>query len=490
MAPGRRRALGVVAAFLALLLVVLAVRTASFRSRQIVAPPVLVSVDAAWLAHRLAGALRFRTVSHQERSQMDLGEFERFKAYLEESFPKVYTALTAQHIGPASVVFSLVGSDLSLEPILLLAHMDVVPVEAGTEAAWEHPPFGGEVAGGFVWGRGALDDKGSLMATLEVLERFVERGMRPKRSIVFAVGHDEEVSGRDGAMSIAKVFRASNLRFAWALDEGLIVGDRLVPGIDGPVALVGIAEKGYLSIRLDVEAQGGHSSLPPRQTAIGTLAAALDRLETHPMPARLEGPARETLDFLGPEMPWARRLVVANLWLFGGLVKENIRRSPAGNATLRTTTAPTIVQAGMKENVLPSRARAVVNFRILPGDSIAGVTEHVRRVIGDPRVEITTLDESAGEPSAVSSTASPGFGVIGKSAREVFPEALLAPGLMMGATDSRHYADLCGDVYRFAPIHLDAADLVRFHGVNERISVAAYADAVRFYERLLLNAAY
>ncbi len=157
---------------------------------------------------------------------------------------------------------------------------------------------------------------------------------------------------------------------------------------------------------------------------------------------------------------------------------------------MRTTTAPTIVSAGMKENVLPSHASAVVNFRILQGDTVAGVVEHVTKAVDDARVKVTPVADTVSEPSAVSKTTSQGFATLARTTREVFPGTLVAPGLMIGATDSRHYADLCGDVYRFQPVPFGAADLARPHGVDERIAISAYADAVRFYERLLLNAAY
>ena len=258
--------------------------------------------------------------------------------------------------------------------------------------------------------------------------------------------------------------------------------------MEHPVATIGIAEKGYLSVELKVQAEGGHSSVPPPQTAIGILSAAVHRLEQQQVPANLDSIVRQTLDYIGPELPLLPRLAVANLWLFGPLMETILSRSAPTNATIRTTTAATIFEAGVKENILPSTARAVINFRILPGDSVASVLDHVRKVVDDPRVEVNALTNSS-ESSPVSPADGEAFRTIHRTVREIFPSAVVAPSLVLGATDARYYARLTPNVYRFIPIVLSPDDVRRFHGIDERLGVEAYATVVRFYARLIRNLA-
>ena len=262
--------------------------------------------------------------------------------------------------------------------------------------------------------------------------------------------------------------------------------DGIIPGIAAPAALIGIAEKGYLSLELSVETAGGHSSIPPADTAIGIISRALLRLEATPFPSRLSGPTRRMLDFLGPEMAWAKRMPLANLWLFDPLVRNQLASSPLTNALVRTTLAPTLFNAGMNEYSLPTQASAVINLRILPGDTIAGITEHVRQTIDDPRVKIAAKPIRV-EPSAVSDIEGASFQLIHRTIRQAIPEALVAPALLVAGTDSSHYASLTKNIYRFLPITLRSEDAKRYHGINERISLQDYERCVRFYLQLIRN---
>jgi len=255
------------------------------------------------------------------------------------------------------------------------------------------------------------------------------------------------------------------------------------------VALLGIAEKGYVTVELTAQAEGGHSSMPPPQTAIGLLAAALTRLESQQMPIAIRGPTAAMFDYLGPELPFGARLVMANRWLLGGVLANQLGASPQGRALLRTTTAPTVVQAGVKENVLPSTARALVNFRILPGDSVGGVVEHVRDVVHDSRITVRALPTTVSDPSPVASPESESFALLARTIRQVVPGTVVTPWLVVGATDSRHYASLTPNVYRFVGIRIGQDDLKRIHGTDERVGVGAYVDAVRIYVQLLRNGA-
>jgi carboxypeptidase PM20D1 len=367
-----------------------------------------------------------------------------------------------------------------------MAHQDVVPIEPGTEENWSHRPFGGEVAGGYIWGRGAMDDKGSLVAILEAVETLLARGFRPKRTVYLVFGHDEEVGGEAGAAAVAEVLKGRGVEPFFVLDEGGAIADGFLPGLDRPIATVGVAEKGSASVEIAVEVEGGHSSVPPRQTAIGILSRAIVRLEENPLPGGIRGPFRDMLLTVGREMPFSRRLVLANLWLFGPLAEHQLSRVPAADSMMRTSTAVTIVEGGVKANVLPSKATAVVNFRIAPGDTVESVLDHVRRVVADPRVKVVEARETR-EASPVSPTDSDGYRLIERTIRRIVPEAIVAPYLLPGGTDSRHFTELTPDVYRFGAMQVTGDDLRRAHGTNERLAVDVLARMVAFYLQLLLS---
>jgi carboxypeptidase PM20D1 len=466
------------------LVLLLVVRTIRFSSRQIAAPPAArLNLEKAALLDRLSRAIQFRTVSSHDSAQMPRDEFQRFHDFLNQAFPQIGKQLHKETVGGHSLLYTWKGQESGVKPILLMAHMDVVPA---TDHNWRHPPFSGALAENYVWGRGAMDDKASMMAILEAVEHLLSNGFVAKRSIYLAFGHDEEVGGHGGAAKIAELLRSRGVELDFVLDEGMNILTGIVPGISAPVALIGIAEKGYLSLRLIAETGGGHSSIPPAETAIGMVSRALQKLDTQPFPSRLSGPTRQMFEFLGPEMGWTNKLALANLWFFDPLVRRQLARSPITNAAIRTTMAPTFFNAGITENVLPASATAVVNLRLMPGDTIATAVEHVRRVIDDPNIKIAPLPVQV-EPSSVSDIHDPSFHLIQRTIRQTAPAALVAPSLLVAATDSRHYAGLTKNIFRFLPITLGPDDTKRYHGIDERISIEDYDRCVRFYAQLIRN---
>lgn len=470
------------------------IRAATVASRQIEAaavPPLAIDRQAA-LA-RFTRALQLRTISHSPLPAPDAApaqepiEHHAFLAWMADAYPRVHATLERELVGGRSVLFTWRGRQAGLAPVLLMAHYDVVPVEPASAGRWSHPPFGGAVADGFVWGRGTLDDKMGVVGILEAAELLLAAGHQPRRTVLLALGHDEEVGGREGAAAIARLLAARGTRLEAVFDEGGVVTEGIVAGPAAPVALVGIAEKGIASVELSASGTGGHSSMPPPRTEVGAIAAAVDRVQRQPFPAGVRGAVAQNLRWLAPEMPFLRRLVLTNLWLFEPLVVREARRSPSLDASLRTTIAPTVIAGGVKDNVIPTTARAVINFRILPGDSVAGVLEHVRRAVADPHVELRLAGE-AEEPSGVSDPGAPPFVALQRAIEQVFPAAVVAPYLTVGATDARHYRRLTGNIYRFLPARLGPRDLERLHGVDERVSVDGFFDAIRFYRALLVNA--
>ena len=440
-------------------------------------PPSPLPIDSAAVG-RLAQAIRIPTIS-TEATPPSAQSLTAFAARLERNFPRVHAQLTSERLAGGSLLYTWPGTNGAAPALLLAAHQDVVP--AGHR--WTHPPFSGAIAGGYVWGRGTIDDKASLMSILEAAERLLARGFRPKQTIYFAFGHDEERGGA-GARAMAALLRRRGARVGLAVDEGFAVLDGVIGGVTKPVAMIGVAEKGYVSIELTADSPGGHSSMPSDDNAAVRVARAVTRIADKPLPARLDGPTGEMLDGLAPYSELPMRVALANRWLTAPLVKRQFLASPQTAASIRTTTAPTIFQAGTKDNVLPQRARAVINHRILPGETIDSVLAHDRAAVADPRVRLRVIPGGR-DPSRPASTGSPEYRQLSRAVRATFPHAAIAPGLVVGATDGRHYEGLATSVLRFAPFTLREEDLARIHGSNERIGVADYMRAIAFYERLI-----
>lgn len=484
-----RAGAGVVAALLLLLLVMLV------NTWRLPAPPVAAAQAVAppaglnQAAERLAAAIRIQTISHGEAGGDDADNFPALHRLLETSFPLTHAHLKRELVGD-SLLYTWQGSDAALAPILITAHMDTVPVEPGTEAKWTHPPFSGAIADGYVWGRGALDMKHAVMASLEAVERLLAQGYQPRRTILLAFGHDEEQGGKQGAAKITELLQQRQIRAEFSLDEGLVILNGFIPGAQRPVAQIGLSEKGYMTLELSAKADGGHSSMPPQLTAVGRIGRAVAQLEAHPMPATLDGPGGAGLRAMAPVLPFATRFALANEWLLSPLILRQLDAAPATSAITRTTTAPTIISGGVKENVLPSEARAIVNFRLAPGDSLEAVEQHTATAIADPAVQVRrTGGTAATTATPVADPHSPGYQLIAATLAKVAPDALVTPGLVLAGTDSRHYGKVSAAAFRFVPVRMTPTDVPRVHGTDERISVANYGELISFYQTLLSDGA-
>jgi carboxypeptidase PM20D1 len=464
-------------------------------------PAELMEVDSLTIAEHLGRIVRCQTVSVQELDS-DRGDWSAFRGLQQElagMYPRLHRTLTVEIVNHHSLLYTWTGTNPELNPILFAAHQDVVPIEPGTEQNWEYPPFAGTVADGFCWGRGTLDDKCAIIGVMEVIEALLKQGFHPERTVMLALGHDEEVMGMNGAQRLAQLLKDRGVELEAVLDEGGFLASGLIAGVDRPIAMVGIAEKQYMTIELRAEGCAGHSSSPQAPTAIGRLSRAIQRLETHPMPARLTY-LSWLFDSLASELPVSMRLLMGNRWLLSGAIQKAVKSKPATDAMIRTTTAPTILHAGIKENVLPCEAKAVVNFRLLPSDSIQKVIEHVSRTINDEKVHIRVIALPSGvgengevngsKPLAVISDVKGAvYPLLSESIRQVFPEVIVAPYLVIGATDARYYTTICNQVFRFSPIRIDPSDLERIHGTNERVPVKSCGDMVQFYHRIICNLA-
>lgn len=501
LAGGALAAAGVLALAAVVMVRALGLAPAQAGARAPAEPAAEEAVDLE-AVERLAGALRLPTVSGPGE-RVRPSQLRRFRRYLAAEFPRLHQALARDLVAEHTLVFTWSperrpraagsaggsggDSEVGAGPLVLLAHQDVVPVAGDALGRWTHPPFDGVVAEGYLWGRGALDDKSSLLAILEAVEGLLRDGFSPERPVILAFGHDEEIGGR-GAAAVAAQLDRRGVAPAMVLDEGLAVIEGVMPGVERPIALLGVAEKGYLSLELRATAEGGHSSAPPRQTAIDLLVRALGRLRARPLPAGIDGPVAELFTTLAAEMSFDRRLVLANLWLFEPLVVRELSARASTDALLRTTTAPTMLSGSPKDNVLPTEARAVVNFRLHPRDSPEAVVAHVRRAVADPRIEVEIYGDFASAASPVSPTSGPAYELLAGTVTRVFPEAVVAPSLVLGGTDARHFTGLTPNVYRFAPLRIGSGDLERVHGTDERLALEDYGRMIRFYRELIESA--
>lgn len=445
-----------------------------------------IDLDEDRIIRNFSQSIRYKTISHQDPSKTNGSEFTGFLTWLEQAFPLVYATMNISYAGGLTPIYKWQGRDPAIKPVSLTGHYDVVPVLPDTLGDWTEPPFDGRVSDGFLWGRGTLDDKVAVVGILEAAEKLIADGFQPNRTLYFIFGHDEEVGGWQGAGRAVHQLKKQGIEMEWSLDEGSMVLDGILPGLSKPIASINVAEKGYVTLDLTAKGVGGHSSLPPSDTAVGILAKAITRLEENPVPGGITDVSAEFFDAVAPGFPFVQRMLFANRWLFGPLLESELSKGTATNAMLRTTTAPTMLSASLKENVLPANATATVNFRIHPRDSVDSVIAHVKTVLDDDRITVAIRGEG-NEPSPVSKHDVPGFNHLSKTFLEIFGDLTVVPGLTIAATDSKHYCRIAENCYRINPVVFGPDDIPRFHGTNERISVEAAITAVRFYHRLISN---
>ncbi|HEX6260292.1 MAG TPA: M20 family peptidase, partial [Woeseiaceae bacterium] len=449
-------------------------------------PLVDVAVDEQRIARHLSEAIRFPTVSHERGADTDEAAFEGFIAWVKDTYPEVNETASLTRLGH-TLLYRWEGSNPDLQPILITGHYDVVPVIPGTEGEWREPPFAGKIVDSVIWGRGALDDKSGVIAILEAATVLMRSGFVPERTIYLSFGHDEELGGANGAGAVRKLLAENNVRLAWSLDEGSFVFADMLPGVAPLMATINVAEKGSVTLDIVARADGGHSSMPPRQTAVGILAGAITALERNPLPGGLDGLSFEMFDVVSRHMPFLPRMLFANQWLFGGILESQLSSLAMTNAMLRTTTAPTMLSASVKTNVLPIEAIATVNFRTHPRDSVEDVIEHVREVVESDAVEVRLTAEPATPASPVSDASSEGFTAIQRAIRETYGDVIITPGLMVAASDSRHYGQVADNAFRFNPMIVRSEDLTGFHGTNEKIAVDNLAQGTRTYVQIMKN---
>jgi len=433
---------------------------------------------------RLSRALQFETVSNYDSTAFDPVVYKNFINYLQAAFPLTHQKFDFKIINEYSLVYHWKGTDSKKAPVLFLAHYDVVPAEANTLKQWIHPPFSGYIDDEWVWGRGAIDNKSQVMSILETTENLLKDNFTPRQDIYFAFGHDEEISGEQGALKIAEYLKTMNLEFDLVLDEGGIMLKDIFPGITKTIACIATAEKGDMNIEMSVFDKGGHSSVPPKETAIDILSKAIIRLNKNPMPARLQEPTSETLNILAQHFDGTTRFALKHRRLFRKKILKKLEANQGTNALIRTVISTTMLHGGVKENSLPTFASVNLNIRILQGDSIESVMQHIHRITDDPRIQLT-LRRSYHNPSPITPSNGRAWQVLHNTIKETWPGIVISPLVAPGTTDSRHFVSLSKNILRFIPITVNNESKDQVHGINERIGINEYHKAILFYTELI-----
>ena len=463
-------------------------------------------VDAAALK-RFSGGLQIPTVSNVDYSQFNYQPFDSFKVYLKETYPRIYETSENYVINNYGLVFHWKGTNAELKPILFLSHYDVVPPGnyEGTDTsksifspsdkpvppisaiaqAWEHPPFSGNVMNGRIYGRGTLDMKNMLFSLMEAMDKLQSENFKPQRDIYFAFGHDEEVGGTHGALEIAKDFKQKGITFDAVYDEGGIVSTKgSLSGINASVALIGCAEKGFWSARVKVKGLGGHSSMPPLESAIGKAAVIMQRLEKNQMEPTVIPIINNFFTNVGGAMSFTSRMAIANQWLLKSVLIKQLTKNHTTNALVRTTTALTMMKGSEASNVLAPVVEFVVNFRLLPGNSVADVKKHLEDACKGFDVTIEDFGTPR-EASHISATDGQGYKVMERTIHKLFPGAIVTPYLTIGGTDAYKYEIVCDHVYRFNPVAINNFEQQTIHNNNEYISIENFSRMIQYWQTLI-----
>lgn len=501
--------LGIIVIVIVLVLVlIIKTFTYSFTSiKQLAITPAEFPINEKAIK-RLSEAIQIPTISTVEYNETNFAPFEQFHSFLQEAYPLVYEKLETDTVNTYGLVFHWKGKNSALKPLLFLSHYDVVPVnnydfsnppaytpvfnlnEKATplntyQDAWTYPPFSGAVDHGRIYGRGTLDMKGMLISIMEAADDLLIDGFQPEQDIYFAFGHDEEVSGRQGALRIADYFKKKNIEFDAVYDEGgyVVSPGSVIKSIDKAIALVGVAEKGFLTLQMTVKGIGGHSSMPPKKGSLVLASEIIEKLNTDQMPAMLTTPIEYFLKNVGGAMDFKSQLAIANQWLLKGLLIKNLENDAASNALIRTTTAITMAHSSDAPNVLSATTEITVNFRILQGNTVDDVLNHVKKLCEGYDVDYKVI--SSREPSKISDINGAPFHKVQKTIAEVYPNAIISSYLTIGGTDAYKYEIVSDNVFRFMPVEINQYDQRLIHNDNESLTIDNYMRMIHYFKLLM-----
>jgi carboxypeptidase PM20D1 len=441
-------------------------------------------MNASRAAESLSRSIRFKTVSNLDYSRTDPGQFRAFEDWLLQRYPLAAARLEPERVGEWGMLFTWKGKDPRRAPFLLMAHYDVVDADASH--GWTKDPWGGEIAEGYVWGRGAFDDKLTLISVMEAAETLLEEGCQPEQGFCLAFGADEEVGGSRGAAAIGALLKKRGQRFEFCVDEGGVVLERALPFLKAPAALIGVAEKGHVNYELCVRAKSGHASAPGRDQAAIRLSRAIVALSRHPFPLRMTHSLAAFLRSAARHAPFPLSLVLGAPRLYSRLIALALGSDPQAAAMFRSTMAFTMLEGSAKENVLPDAVKANINARLLPGDSIESGLSRIGRIAGKHGADARVKDwNQANEPLPESPTGSAAWNRIAAILGKTAPGCVALPYLVTASTDTRHYLPVAESIYRIQPALVDSGEIRRMHSFDERASIENIERCVAFFRELM-----
>ena len=455
--------------------------------KTIVNKPVLTSQKVQLTAlptdaiKHMTEAIQIATETPNDAFEYDSAVFYSYRKLIEKNYPLVHQQLSRTVIDSFHYIYKWQGTDTTKLPIVLMAHYDVVPVEASAVKLWHAKPYGGEVKDNYIWGRGVLDDKSSMISLLEATEAQLKAGFSPSQTIYLCFGADEESNGR-GAAAMVKYFESKKQRFDMVVDEGGEISTEDNKNIQQPIASVGVGEKGYVTLVLSVQRAGGHSSIPEKSSSIGILSKALHTIEENQIPTRITPPIKAYLERISSyNSNFFEKMQLSNLWLFEKWVLHDMTKNRSSNALVRTTLVPTVVNSGVRDNVIPTFATAMVNSRILPGETPNSVKAYVEKIVNDTNVKISIYTNYETMPSTTTEINSAAFKRVESAIHAVVKDVVVAPMLMVGATDSRNYRTISDGVINFTPL----TDAKGYHGIDERLLITDYEKCFNYYTFLI-----
>ncbi len=429
----------------------------------------------------MSAAIQLKTETPNDDYQFDTATFMQYRKFIEVSYPLIHKSLHRTIVDSFNYIYEWKGTDTSILPMVLMAHYDVVPVEESAVRLWHAKPYGGEIKENYIWGRGVLDDKSSMISILEATEAQLQKGFQPKQTILLCFGADEESSGK-GATAVVKYFKDQHKRFDLVVDEGGEISTEDNQSIKAPIAAIGVGEKGYVTLVLTAQKAGGHSSIPANHTAIDILSRAITKVNDNPIPTKLTTPIKAYLKSISAYNDnFFEKMALSNLWLFESRIVKSLSEQPTSNALIRTTLVPTVFNSGVRDNVIPTFATAYINSRILPGQSSKDVFDYVQKVIDDTNIKITYYKNYMTEPSPTTDVNSKYYKRVEKVVRSVVKDVVVAPMLMVGATDSRNYREVSDGVVNFTPL----TDAKGYHGIDERMLISDFQKCFNFYTLLI-----
>ena len=438
-----------------------------------------INLNETKIINNFIKLLQFKTISSYNKEEVDTKEFDGFRNVLDQLYPNVSTTCPKKFIGETGILYHWKGKHKGSVTVLM-SHYDVVPAD---EKYWSVPPFAGLIKNGYIWGRGTLDTKCTLLSILEGAELLIEEGYQPEHDIYFSFSGEEEISG-ESALDIVNYFEGEGIYPELVLDEGGVVVDRMFPGVNQKIALIGTSEKGYMDIAITGTSEGGHASAPPAKTLSQAMANVMLKIEKNNLKGEFTLPVKELFNRAGRYSNFGNKLIFSNMWLFEPLLKAMFKKKGGQlNALIRTTMAVTKIKGSDAYNVLPTEGSIGVNVRLLNTMPSEKLLQYLQEIIGEYGFKYEVIGHR--EASPITPTDTEQFGLMEEVIKGIWPEAIVSPYLMIAGTDSRHFNKICKNVMRFSPMDISKEELNLIHSNDERIKIDSVMKSVHFYIELM-----